>query len=215
MIDYCLSFLDMEKLPFSERVCENDFWQEACTVFNENGKYYVCGVPSVISKIRNMTDFFKEENLNEIYSLCEEYFCEKGLSPDKHISIIRCFDLSGRGEKTDAVRLMGGEENVLFSDISYLVSQGAVYGFIKDGKVVSLAGAVIKDGVANIHIETAPSYRKMGYAKKCLLALLSELKNKNIPVLYECRSENIASVNTVTTAGGKEICRYVRFIGRK
>ncbi len=215
MIDYCLSFLDMEKLPFSEREQDSELWQEACTVFSEGGAYYVSAVPAVLSEIRGMTDFFCEENLHKIYSVCEKYFRKKRLVQDKHISIIRCFDLAGIGAKTDACRLTGEEENILFSDLPYLVSQGPLCGIVKDGKVVSLAGAVMKDGVANIHIETAPAYRGRGYAKACLLALCDELKSKSIPVLYECRSENTASLGTVISAGGVELCRYVRFIGRK
>ena len=119
------------------------------------------------------------------------------------------------GEKTDAVLLEGSEEDSLFSDLPYLVSKGPVFGILKDGKVISLAGAVLKDGVYNIHIETAPSERHKGYAKACLLALCNYLYKENARVLYECRSENTASVKTVMGAGGTEACRYVRFIGRK
>lgn len=215
MVDYCLSFLDMEKTPFYERECENEFWQEACTVFYEDGRYYVSAVPSVLSEIRGMKDFFSSENLLKIYSACEKYFGQKGLTQDKHISVIRCFDLSGKGQEAEAIRLKGTEEDALFSDLSYLTEKGPVFGIIKNGKVVSLAGAVIKDGVANIHIETAPSERKKGYAKASLLALCNHLDKENVKILYECRSENTASVNTVTGAGGVEICRYTRFIGRK
>ena len=163
-----------------------------------------------------MDDYFSYESMEKLCALSEKYLIGKGFTPDKHISIIRCFDLTGvSGCETEAVLLMGCEEDALFSDLPYLVSKGPVYGMIKDGKVVSLAGAVLKDGVYNVHIETAPSERHKGYAKACLLALCNYLYEENARVLYECRSENTASVNTVMGAGGVEVCRYVRFIGRK
>ncbi len=215
MIDYCFSFLDLEKVPFEERKWDEGCWLEPCVILCENGKYYVSAEKELLPKLRRIDDYFNDDNLLKVYALCGEHIAGKGFIIDKHISVIRCFDLSGIGKETDAVRLTGREEDALFSDLSYLTEKGPVYGILKDGKVVSLAGAVIKDNVANIHIETAPSERKKGYAKSCLLALCNHLKEKGIKVLYECRSENTASVNTVIGAGGMEVCRYVRFIGRK
>lgn len=215
MVDYCLSFLDMEKVPFEERFWDEEVWLEPLIILWENGKYYVSAEKELLPFLYEIKDFFDIENLAKIHFLVEKHLKGKGFSMDKHVSIIRCFDLSRIGEETEAVRLKGSEEDALFSDLSYLTEKGPVFGIIKNGKVVSLAGAVIRDGVANIHIETAPSERKKGYAKASLLALCNHLRENKIKVLYECRSENTASVNTVTGAGGKEICRYVRFIGRK
>ncbi len=216
MVNYCLSFLNMKKAGFSERTMDEEFFSEPCTILSENGNFYVSAASEMIPELKRMNDFFKEENLGSIYTLSEKYLKDRGFVPDKHISIIRCFDLTGvSGCETEAVFLKGCEEDALFSDLPYLVSKGPVYGMIKDGKVVSLAGAVLKDGVYNVHIETAPHERQKGHAKKCLLALLKDLSKKGVKVLYECRSENAASVNTVMGAGGVEVCRYVRFIGRK
>ena len=215
MVDYCLSFLDMEKVPFEERLWDEEVWLEPLIILLENGKYYVSAEKELLPSLYEINDFFLKENFEKIYSLVEKHLDKKGFSMDKHVSIIRCFDLSEIGEETEAKRLLGNEEDALFSDLSYLTEKGPVFGIIKHGKVVSLAGAVIRDGVANIHIETAPSERKKGYAKASLLALCKHLKDQGIKVLYECRSENTPSVNTVTGVGGKEACRYVRFIGRK
>ena len=215
MIDYCFSFLDMEKVPFEERFWDEEVWMEPLIILLENGKYYVSAEKELLPYLYGIKDFFSKENLEKIYSLVEKHLEKKGFVIDRHISIIRCFDLSGKGAVTEAKRLSGNEEDALFSDLSYLTEKGPVFGIIKNGKVVSLAGAVIRDGVANIHIETAPSERKKGYAKASLLALCDYLNKENVKILYECRSENTPSVNTVTGAGGKEICRYIRFIGRK
>ena len=216
MVDYCLSFLNMEKADFSERISEEEFFSEPCTILSENGIFYVTAVSDILPELKNTADFFSDESLEKIYNLSEKYLKDRGFTPDKHISIIRCFDLTGvTGEKTDAVLLEGSEEDSLFSDLPYLVSKGPVFGILKNDKVISLAGAVIKDGVYNIHIETAPSERHKGYAKACLLALCNYLYKGNAKILYECRSENRASVKTVMGAGGTEACRYVRFIGRK
>ena len=72
-----------------------------------------------------------------------------------------------------------------------------------------------KKWCGNIYYAIRLSERKKGYAKASLLALCNYLDKENTKILYECRSENTPSVNTVTGAGGKEICRYIRFIGRK
>lgn len=216
MVDYCLSFLNMEKAGFSERISDEEFFSEPCTILSENGNFYVSVVPEILPELKKIENFFSEESLEKIYNLSEKYLKDRGFSVDKHISIIRCFDLTGvRGCETEAVLLKGCEEDALFSDLPYLVSKGPVFGILKDERVVSLAGAVLKDGVYNVHIETAPSERKKGYAKACLLALCNYLYKENARILYECRSKNTASVSTVTGVGGTEVCSYVRFIGRK
>ncbi len=215
MLDYCLSFLNVKKEAFSVREDEAEFLSEPCTIVESGGKYYCSAVESVISFLKKEPYLLEKSVIERLKVITSLYIKGKSLTPDSHVSIINCFDLTGLGEESDAVPLTGDEEDALFSDLPYLVTKGPVYGIIKDNKVVSLAGAVIKDGIANIHIETAPAFRQRGFAKASLLALCSHLKKENIKILYECRRENEASFKTVMGVGGRLICRYIRFIGRK
>lgn len=215
MLDYCLSFLNVKKEAFSGREDEFDFFTEPCTIVEAKGLYYCSAVPEIIPFLKKEPYLFEKGFLERLKVVTSLYIKGKNLIPDKKTSIINCFDLTDIGEVTEAKLLSGDEDNLLLSDISYLLSKGPVYGIVVSGKVVSLAGAVIKDGVAHIHIETAPDYRNKGFAKGCLLALCRHLNEENIKILYECRSENEASYNLVKGVGGRLICRYIRFIGRK
>ncbi len=215
MLDYCLSFLEVKKEAFSERCDEASVLSEPCTIVEAEGKYYCSAVAEFMPFLKKETCLFEKNVLERLKVITSLYIKGKNLIPDKNVNIINCFDLTGMGVKTEAELLKGDEEDVLFSDIPYLLSKGPVYGIKENGKIVSLAGAVIKGDVAHIHIETAPAARKKGYAKACLLALCNHLKEDEKRVLYECRRENEASYQTVKSAGGRLICRYIRFIGRK
>ncbi len=215
MLDYCLSFLKVKKEAFSLREDELDFISEPCTIVEAQGKYYCSAVAEFMPFLKKETCLFDKSVIERLKVIASLYMRGKNLVPDKNVSIINCFDLTRAGDKSEAVLLRGDEEDALLSDIPYLLSKGPVYGICESGKVVSLAGAVIDGDVAQIHIETAPSFRKRGYAKACLMALCNHLKEDGKRVLYECRRENEASYQTVKSAGGRLVCRYIRIMGRK
>jgi ribosomal protein S18 acetylase RimI-like enzyme len=78
--------------------------------------------------------------------------------------------------------------------------RGIARGVACDGRVVSWAVAREPDkaGVRHITLETAPAYRRRGFAKACLQALAREVE---APLLYLCVQENEHSAKTALSAG--------------
>ncbi len=77
---------------------------------------------------------------------------------------------------------------------------GVARGVVCDGKVVSWAVARLPDeaGVRHITVETDPRYRRRGFAKACLQALLQDV---DAPLLYLCDSRNKHSARAALSAG--------------
>lgn len=82
---------------------------------------------------------------------------------------------------------------------------GIAYGVIADGKVVSVAYAhragVMEDQVADLGVETAPAYRRRGYAKTSVSAVVGEITRRGGEARYGCSPKNLASVNTARSVG--------------
>ncbi|MDP4133803.1 MAG: GNAT family N-acetyltransferase [Bacillota bacterium] len=157
-------------------------------------------------------------HVGKLYELCSDYAQSKGYKIDKSCHIVRRYIVEKPVELSGShtpVQLTGSEKDILLSDIPFLVSRGPVFGIIESGNVVSLCGAVLKQGFAEAYVETAPKYRRKGYAVSSLLALSRYLNKSGIPLVYELREENEASKSTVKRAGGILHSRYVRFIARE
>lgn len=171
-----------------------------------HGKRHISGCSEIVND-----EDFDETDAAQNYPLCEKWAEEHGLKLSRADEIL-CFEIP-KCEKTEstAVRLDGTERDILFSDLPYLVTLGPVFGVIKDGAVVSLAGAVDRGTVYEVHIETTPKFRNKGFAKACLAAL-ADIADK--PILYRCRTENKASLATCSALGGRLLCRYRVFIAR-
>lgn len=73
-------------------------------------------------------------------------------------------------------------------------------GVVQDGRVVAWAVARQPDpaGVRAITVETAPAYRRRGYAKACLLALRRDCAQ---PLIYLCDARNLHSALTALSGG--------------
>lgn len=82
---------------------------------------------------------------------------------------------------------------------------GIVYGVVADGTVVSVAFAhrsgVMEDQVADLGVETAPAYRRCGYAKTVVSAVVEHLTRTGGEARYGCRPENHASRATARSVG--------------
>lgn len=144
-------------------------------------------------------------------AICERYASERGYTLSRADEIL-CYEVGKCPPSHIAVRLTGSERDALFSDLPYLVTLGPVFGVIKNGTVVSLAGAVDRGSVFEVHIETAPSERKKGFAAACLKSLAHTAKK---PLLYRCREENRASASTVRSVGGVQVLSYRVFTARR
>lgn len=82
---------------------------------------------------------------------------------------------------------------------------GIVYGVVIDGRVVSYAHAhragVMEDSIADLGVETAPGYRRRGYAKTAVAAVVDHITRAGGEALYKCAPANLASAATARSVG--------------
>jgi ribosomal protein S18 acetylase RimI-like enzyme len=82
---------------------------------------------------------------------------------------------------------------------------GIVYGVVADGRVASYAfghrAGVMEDQVADIGVETAPVYRRRGYAKTAVSAVVEHIARTGGEARYGCRPDNLASTATARSVG--------------
>lgn len=105
---------------------------------------------------------------------------------------------------SDAVILNAPMKNLTTTDIPTLLEFGhIVAAVIRDGAVVCTAYTdLVPDGDAvEVGIETAVGYRRKGYAKRALSALIRELEGRGIRPIYICSENNRASVKTAESCG--------------
>ncbi len=216
MLDICLRTLQCKKMAFSKRTDDAEYISEPCCIVEADGRVYCSAVPSLLPLLKRQTNLFHEPALKTVAEHCRAYIQAREMVPDKVFSVIHSYEIGHcPSESTKAWRLSGTENGVLLSNIADLVHFGPVFGVLENEKVVALCGAVLKDGYAEVYAETAPRYRRRGYAASCLKALSAHLLKGGYRVLYECREENEASRRTVERCGGTLICRSIRFKGRK
>lgn len=204
IVNYCLNETGCTKKGINKIRCGSEAVVTPLSVVRVDGEVYAAVDERIFDRVAdNIND--TDALLSACRDLAEELNME--LSPSDEIL---CYHVPPC-ERANAVRLKGDEKDALFSDLPYLVTLGPVFGIIKNGKVVSLAGAVDRGSVYEVHIETAPAERKNGYATACLKSLSAEVSK---PLMYRCRRKNAASDKTVRGAGGKLILSYETFILR-
>jgi ribosomal protein S18 acetylase RimI-like enzyme len=82
---------------------------------------------------------------------------------------------------------------------------GIVYGVVMEGRVVSLAHAhrpgVMEHQVADLGVGTAPGYRRRGYARTCVSAVVEHITRMGGEARYGCDPDNLPSVATARSVG--------------
>jgi hypothetical protein len=82
---------------------------------------------------------------------------------------------------------------------------GVVYGVIAEGRVVSVALAhrtgLMEDCVADLGVGMALGYRRSGYAKTCVSALVGHFTSRGGEARYGCSPDNAASIATARSVG--------------
>ncbi len=82
---------------------------------------------------------------------------------------------------------------------------GIAYGIIADGRVAAVAYAhrtgQLEDRVADIGVETAPAYRRRGFAKTVVSAVVAHIARQGGEARYACRPDNAASIATARSVG--------------
>lgn len=193
---------------------------EALAIIEYGGKVSFSAIPEIYKDVEahleNEREPFSKTSLERLSAFCKSALKKRGMELSGKADVINRYEIKEPVIREGcAVKLSGEEENICFSDLPYLTRRGPVFGIIEEGKVVSMSGAAVSSGIGEIYIETAPAYRKRGYAAACLSALCSHMKKEGLLMVYEAREENIASNRLAKGVGGKKKMRYVRFIGRK
>ena len=82
---------------------------------------------------------------------------------------------------------------------------GVVYGVVQDARVVSVAYAhrigPLEARLADPAIETAPAYRRRGYAQTALSAVVHDYVRRGGEAKYDCSPDNLASAATARSVG--------------
>jgi ribosomal protein S18 acetylase RimI-like enzyme len=88
---------------------------------------------------------------------------------------------------------------------SHCLPDGIAFGAFADGKAVSVAYAhrtgVMEDRVACLGVETAPGYRRRGYAQACVSGVVAEITARGGEARYGCSPSNEASQATARSVG--------------
>ncbi|NLG52299.1 MAG: GNAT family N-acetyltransferase [Chloroflexi bacterium] len=82
---------------------------------------------------------------------------------------------------------------------------GLVYGVVAESQVVSVAYAhrtnLMEEQVADLGVETAPGYRRRGYAQTAVSAVVTEIARNGGVAYYSCSPDNHASAATARSVG--------------
>ena len=82
---------------------------------------------------------------------------------------------------------------------------GTVYGVVEDERVVAVAYAhrsgIMEGMVADMGVDTAVGYRRRGYAKTAVSAVVREVVARGGEAVYDCRPDNVASASTARSVG--------------
>jgi len=82
---------------------------------------------------------------------------------------------------------------------------GIAYGVVADGKAVSIAFAhrsgVMEGRVADLGVETSAEFRRRGYAKTVVSAVVEHVIRNGGEAYYVCRPDNHASIATARSVG--------------
>jgi hypothetical protein len=83
--------------------------------------------------------------------------------------------------------------------------EGIVYAVIADGCAVSIAFAhrtgVMEDRVADLGVDTPEPYRRRGYAKTAVSAVVEHMTRLGGEAVYDCSPSNHASIATARSVG--------------
>ena len=144
------------------------------------------------------------------------------LSPDANDYYVNfALEAKSYARAESVCRLCGDEEyeDLTDTDIDGLLSGGyIVYAAVVDNKIVAVAntGEPIDGDTAReveIGVDTAEEYRRCGYGKACISALVGELSRLGHTAIYECASGNTASMRLAEGLGGTVIYKKYYVVG--
>ncbi|MBI3947266.1 MAG: GNAT family N-acetyltransferase [Armatimonadetes bacterium] len=141
----------------------------------------------------------------------DEALVTAGLRPTARVIQDLCFACSGarlrRHHDGNCCRLTDGSvppaEGLHLP--AHCFPDGIVYGVIIDGRIASVAYAhrtgIMEGTVADIGVETAPAYRRRGYARTAVSAVVAHVAQQGGEARYACGAGNLASAATARSVG--------------
>ena len=216
-------------------VLENH-WDTAVPVSYESygdGPLYVTCYPDVEQAVRSVMEMyaedpFSDEALAALWEAVDPFFAEHHYRTDRfrdrwgHILRLRAEDLDGSLVQ-DTTRLLTAEDEdsnrTTYDLATSIESDYVAYGTVADGQVVSASvtnGPVDgPSGLIEVGLETAPAYRRRGYALSNLAALSGELIRRGYTPEYRCQRYNEASLRAALRVGYKQIGKFYDYVGRR
>ena len=102
-------------------------------------------------------------------------------------------------------KIIDKEGNWLHKYFQSLVKEELCFGMMIDGELVSVTDSptipFLSDKLAMIGINTLPEYRKRGYAKIAVSAMIDSILSQNKLPLWSCSHDNISSLKTALSVG--------------
>lgn len=172
---------------------------------------------TVLPSLKKVAQKFEKEYMGKYFAPEAHEFLRREVRPfmdsigyhdnrqSRKISVIMTMRENLRSTKTDAVILASATDNKTTADIDSLIEFGHVVAAkIVDGSVVACAYTDLNpDGCkfVEIGVETAPEYRRRGYAKSTLQALITKLNELGIIPVYITSVNNKASLTLAKSLG--------------
>lgn len=124
--------------------------------------------------------------------------------------------------KNPAVRRLDGTEgyrDLTDTDVEGLCNSGyIIYAAVEGNNIVAVANTgvpITEDAPREVEIgvDTAEDYRRRGYGRACVCALVNELSSRGHEAIYECASGNTASVGLIESLCGEALYKKLYFVG--
>ena len=192
-----------------------------------DGECHLSCYPSVEREVRafyrhHKDDLFSDAALSELWDRLDFFFVKHGYEPDRFRDRFGYVFRGTAEESPIARRLSACDEDINETtyDIKASVNDGReAFGVEKNGKIVSVAvtHTPIEDGLSlvEVGVETAPGFRKMGYATAALSALSASLSSRGIVTEYRCLRYNTGSYRVAEAAGLHLKGMFYYYVGRK
>jgi len=168
-------------------------------------------IGSVAREVRSPDDMFRPEIADRLRRIVDAALHDAGIGPSDRTLTDLCFACNAALLRPHP----GAECRRLTDDAippadglrlpTHCFPGGIVYGVVADGTVASVAfchrTGVMEDRVADIGVETAPAYRRRGFATAAVAAAAGHVIRAGGEARYGCRPDNTASVATARSVG--------------
>ena len=199
----------------------------------EDGTLYVTCYPDVEQAVRTVLEIYGEDPFSDaalaaLWEAVDPFFAEHRYHTDRfrdrwgHILRLRAEDLDVSLVQ-DTTRPLTAEDDphnrTTYDLTASIENDYLAYGTLIDGEVVS--ASVTNEpvdgegGLIEVGLETAPAYRRRGYALSNLAALSAELIRRGYVPEYRCLRYNEASLRSALRVGYRQAGKFYDYVGRR